>query len=103
MKSAIGRINPLTWMKSLRDEVRLRRVGVADFINPRLVLGLHLNAVKISSAKADFITAGDFIFFAVLFTFWGFFGIIILGSYLLDKLEFDEEDVNKDGNKDCKK
>ena len=28
---------------------------------------------------------------AVLFTFWNFYGIIILGSYLLDKLEFDEE------------
>ena len=25
---------------------------------------------------------------AVLFTFWGFYGIIILGGYLLDKLEF---------------
>ena len=31
----------------------------------------------------------QFIFF-VLFTFWGFYGIIILGSYLLDKLEFSE-------------
>ena len=28
-------------------------------------------------------------FFAVLFVFWGFYCIIILGSYLLDKLEFD--------------
>ena len=27
----------------------------------------------------------------VLFTFWEFYGIIIWGSYLLDKLEFDEE------------
>ena len=27
---------------------------------------------------------------AVLFTFWEFYGIIIWGSYLLDKLEFDE-------------
>ena len=27
---------------------------------------------------------------AVLFTFWNFYGIIILGNYLLDKLEFDE-------------
>jgi hypothetical protein len=26
---------------------------------------------------------------AVLFTFWEFYGIIILGSYLLDKLEFN--------------
>ena len=26
---------------------------------------------------------------AVLFTFWEFYGIIIWGSYLLDKLEFD--------------
>ena len=29
-------------------------------------------------------------FFAVLFVFWGFYCIIILGSYLLDKLEFDK-------------
>ena len=36
-------------------------VGLADFIHPRLALGFHLNAVKISSAKADFITVGDFI------------------------------------------
>ena len=28
---------------------------------------------------------------AVLFTFWNFYGIIILSGYLLDKLEFDEE------------
>ena len=34
MKSAFGRINPLAWMKSLRDEIRLRRVIVADFIQP---------------------------------------------------------------------
>ena len=27
---------------------------------------------------------------AVLFTFWNFYGIIILDGYLLDKLEFDE-------------
>ena len=32
---------------------------------------------------------------AVLFTFWNFYGIIILGSYLLDKLEFvGENDEN---------
>ena len=28
---------------------------------------------------------------AVLFTFWNFYGIIILGGYLIDKLEFDGE------------
>ena len=50
-------------MKSLRDEIRLRRVITADFIQPEIYLGFHLNEVKISSAKADFITAGDFIFF----------------------------------------
>ena len=50
-------------MKSLRDEIRLRRVITADFIQPEIYLGFHLNAVKISSAKADFITVGDFIFF----------------------------------------
>ena len=62
MKSACGRINPLAWMKSLRDEIRLRRVMVADFISPEARLGFHLNVVKISSAFADFITVGDFIF-----------------------------------------
>ena len=30
------------------------------------------------------------LFSAVLFTFCEFYGIITLGSYLLDKLEFDE-------------
>ena len=29
----------------------------------------------------------------VLFTFWGFYGIIILDGYLLDKLEFDEVNI----------
>ena len=38
-------------------------VGWQISFNPRLVLGFHLNEVKISSAKADFITVGDFIFF----------------------------------------
>ena len=87
MKSAYGRINPLTWMKSLRDEVRLRRVMVADFISSEACLGFHLNVVKISSAFADFITVGDFIFSAVLFTFHRFYGII----QLIDKLEFGGE------------
>ena len=45
------------------DEIRLRRVMVADFISPEACLGFHLNVVKISSAFADFITVGDFIFF----------------------------------------
>ena len=63
MKSAFGRIYPQGWMKSLRDEIRLRRVMVADFISPEACLGFHLNVVKISSAFADFITVGDFIFF----------------------------------------
>ena len=35
---------------------------VADFISPEACLGFHLNVVKISSAFADFITVGDFIF-----------------------------------------
>ena len=34
-----------------------------------------------------------FILFAVLFAFWNFYGIITLGSYLLDKLEFDEVNI----------
>ena len=38
-------------------------VGWQISFNPRLILGFHLNEVKISSAKADFITVGDFIFF----------------------------------------
>ena len=79
-------------MKSLRDEIRLRRVVTEDFIQPEIYLGFHLNAVKISSKLClDFITVGDFIFHAVLFTFYMLYGIIILGGYLLDKLEFDEE------------
>ena len=37
-------------------------------------------------------SAGLFVFYkAVLFTFGELYGIITLGSYLLDKLEFDEE------------
>ena len=59
---------------------------VADFISSEAWLGFHLNVVKISSAFADFITVGDFIFSAVLFTFCRFYGII----QLIDKLEFDE-------------
>ena len=47
MKSAFGRIHPSRWMKSLCDEVRLRRVGRFHFTR-----GL----------PSDFITAGDFIF-----------------------------------------
>ena len=67
-------------------------VGWQISFNPRLVLGFHLNEVKISSKLClDFIAAGDFIFHAVLFTFWEFYGIITLGSYLLDKLEFGEQ------------
>ena len=63
MKSAFGRINPLAWMKSLRDEIRLRRVIVADFIQPEIYLGLHPNLVWTSSSlDEDFITEGDFIF-----------------------------------------
>ena len=30
---------------------------------------------------------------AVLFTFWNIYSIIIWGGYLLDKLEFDEENI----------
>ena len=33
----------------------------------------------------------ELLFFTYLFTSWKFYGIITLGSYLLDKLEFDEE------------
>ena len=47
MKSAFGRIHPSRWMKSLCDEVRLRRGGRFHFTR-----GL----------PSDFITAGDFIF-----------------------------------------
>ena len=70
---------------------------MADFISPEACLGFHLNVVKISSAFADFITAGDFIllYSAVLFTFCEFHGIIIWGSYLLDKLEFFEWEYMK--------
>ena len=63
MKSAFGRINPSKMDEITRDEIRLRRVYWQISFNPRLVLRFHLNAVKISSAFADFITAGDFIFF----------------------------------------
>ena len=49
-------------MKSLRDEIDYVVFRQISF-HPRRVLGFHLNAVKISSAKADFITVGDFIFF----------------------------------------
>ena len=38
-------------MKSLRDEIRLRRVITADFIQPEIYLGFHLNEVKISSPQ----------------------------------------------------
>ena len=39
-------------------------------------------------------SAGLFVFYkAVLFTFGELYGIITLGSYLLDKLEFDDEAV----------
>ena len=47
-------------MKSLRDEIDYVVFRQISF-HPRRVLGFHLNAVKISSAKADFITVGDFI------------------------------------------
>ena len=65
-------------MKSLRDEIRLRRVMVADFISPEACLGFHLSETKISSALADFITAGDFIllFPAAIFTFALLYDII---------------------------
>ena len=66
-------------------------VGLADFISSEIYLGLHPNLVwTLSSLSEDFITAGDFIFLSVLFTFWNFNGIIILDGYLLDKLEFDK-------------
>ena len=45
---------------------------LADFISPEDCLGFHLNVVKISSAFADFITVGDFIFFRRPIYFWGF-------------------------------
>ena len=47
----------------------------------------------ISARKLFHIRQGPNIsfFLVVLFTFWNIYGIIILGSYLLDKLEFDEE------------
>ena len=39
---------------------------MADFISLEIYLGFHLNEVKISSAKVDFITVDDFISISLL-------------------------------------
>ena len=46
---------------------------------------LHGNEVALHIRQGE-----CFIHFAVLFIFWVFYGIITLGSYLLDKIEFVE-------------
>ncbi len=54
-KSAVAEEIHLRWMKSLRDEIRLRREQEADFISYEAVRRIfHPNKVRISSCVARF-------------------------------------------------